>query len=145
MTAVGTIEGKVWGTTQLLFRTSNVELHRIVARAGGYCSRHTHRSKFNFFYVERGRLQIETCKAGLDDQVELGAGQFTTVAPGVPHRFRALEETVALELYWVELDPNDIQRSDHGGMQAALPAAGILHHLQLASSDTAKVRGRPAA
>jgi hypothetical protein len=40
-----------------------------------------------------------------------------TVPPGDFHRFEALEDTQALEIYWVDLKENDIVREDHGGLK----------------------------
>ena len=39
----------------------------------------------------------------------------TVAKPGTYHRFKALEDTICYEIYWVELDPSDIERDDVGG------------------------------
>ena len=45
-------------------------------------------------------------------------GMFSDVPPGVEHRFEALKNTKALEVYWTnDLDPGDIVRKDTGGMK----------------------------
>ena len=109
--------GKVWGSTQRLFARSNIEIHRIEVRAEAHCSKHCHKSKYNAFYVERGKLRISVWKNEYDlvDQTVLGPGEYTEVEPGEYHDFHAVEETVAYEIYWTQLDPKDIERENVGG------------------------------
>lgn len=108
--------GKVWGQTQLLEANGVLEFHRIQAQAGGVCSKHKHRYKWNGFYVESGALLIRVWKNNYDlvDEVVLRNGEYTKVPPGEYHQFEALEDTVAFELYWAEFDHNDIERQDVG-------------------------------
>ena len=114
-----TKQGKIWGETRLVFRNANAEVHLITAKQGGYCSKHRHIAKFNQFHVLRGRLAVETWKREYDlcDVTELGPGDTTTCAPGEYHRFRTLEDTDALEVYWVELRADDIERDNVGGTE----------------------------
>jgi quercetin dioxygenase-like cupin family protein len=111
----GSIQGKVWGTTQTVFSGNNVEVHRIFAKKGWHCSKHRHKGKYNLFYVESGRLRVITDRHGLTDTTEIGPSQTTVCAPGDYHRFEALEDSWVLEVYWVTLDPHDIERADSGG------------------------------
>lgn len=108
--------GKVWGKTNRLFEKQSVEVHHIHTKKGGYCSRHLHRHKQNMFYVLKGRLAVEVWKGNLVDTTILGPGEMTTVAAGDIHRFHSLEDSEALEIYWVDIDPLDIDRQDTGGM-----------------------------
>ena len=41
--------GKVWGVTELLEANGVLEFHRLEARAGGVCSKHKHKYKWNGF------------------------------------------------------------------------------------------------
>ena len=41
--------GKVWGQTELLEANGVLEFHRIEAKAGGVCSKHKHKFKWNGF------------------------------------------------------------------------------------------------
>lgn len=117
------IQGKVWGKTSQLFDKNNVEVHHCIIKAGGYCLKHMHKSKFNRFVVLKGEIQItiwkEYSKEILQDVSTLQAGDECTVPPGDFHKFLALEDTELLEIYWVELDKNDIIRLDHGGVDDA--------------------------
>jgi mannose-6-phosphate isomerase-like protein (cupin superfamily) len=49
------------------------------------------------------------------DVTILGPNQITDVPPGVEHRFEVLEESTAVEFYWVGLEVGDIIRTDEGG------------------------------
>jgi quercetin dioxygenase-like cupin family protein len=108
--------GKVWGGTELLEANGVLEFHRIEARAGGVCSKHKHKFKWNGFFVEHGKLIIRVWKNNYDlvDETILGPGDFTKVMPGEYHQFEALEDTVAFELYWAEFDHDDIERDTVG-------------------------------
>jgi mannose-6-phosphate isomerase-like protein (cupin superfamily) len=107
--------GKIWGETSLLFARNNVEVHRIKALAGGSSSKHRHAHKHNGFFVESGRLKVDVWKGyGIVDVTILGPGESTDIGPGEFHRFTAIEDAVAFEIYWVQLDPCDIEREGVG-------------------------------
>ena len=52
----------------------------------------------------------------LIDETIIGDLQMTVVPPNEYHMFEALEDTVAYEIYWVELNEKDIVRENCGGM-----------------------------
>lgn len=108
--------GKVWGTTELLFKHNGVEVHRIFIKKGFACSKHKHNMRSNAFYVEQGDLVIQVWKNDyrLIDSTRLLNGQRTGVPAGEYHSFFALKNTVALEWYWIENMNKDISRKDHG-------------------------------
>ncbi len=110
-------QGKIWGKTQEIFQNSNFELHRIEAKKGGFCSKHQHQHKFNAFYIEKGKLKITIYENDYDlvDETVISTGEMTIAKPGTYHRFEAIEDTICYEIYWVELNRNDIQREDVGG------------------------------
>lgn len=112
---IGTKSGKVWGWTKPIFCKNNVEIHHISAKKGWQCSLHEHVYKFNLFYVLSGRLRVRTTKDGLDDETVLGAGEMTAIKPGDRHQFEAITDCEVLEVYWVELNVNDIKRYSQGG------------------------------
>ena len=111
------IQGKVWGTTELIFKNPVLEFHRINVKAGYKCSLHKHEHKWNGFYVVSGTLEIHVQKNdyALTDVTVLKAGDFTTVKPGEYHEFICTADCHAFELYWPELLSTDIKRKDHGG------------------------------
>lgn len=117
------IQGKVWGRTSPLFNKNNVEVHIIEIRKGGFCSKHLHKTKFNKFVVCTGKLQVNIWKdygngTSMCDETILTGGEECVVPPGHYHQFIALEDTSALEIYWVELNEDDIIRDNMGGLDA---------------------------
>ena len=110
-------QGKIWGSTQSLFLNNNVEIHRIEAKQGGYCSKHKHEHKYNAFFVERGQLKITIWKNDYDlvDETIISDQQMSTVKPCEYHMFEAMEDTIAYEIYWTEISPEDIVRENCGG------------------------------
>lgn len=114
------IQGKTWGTTQCIFKTDTVEIWHINIKKGGYCSEHFHDYKWNRFFILHGNIKVkifrDESEDELIDETILGPGQATDVHPKLWHVFEALEDTEALEVYWVSLDPGDIQRRTHGGV-----------------------------
>lgn len=113
------VQGKIWGTTSLIFHRNNVEIHRITGIKDGYSSIHRHLFKANQFVVESGSIAIHAWKPyGLVDKTILSAGDTCTVQAGEWHKFVVLEpNTVVYEIYWTELNQHDIERKDHGGIK----------------------------
>ena len=65
-----------------------------------------------------GALKVIIYKQDSEDETVLTDGMFSDVPPGVDHRFEALEDTKALEVYWIDgLNPSDIVRKDSGGLK----------------------------
>lgn len=110
-------QGKIWGKTATIYSDHNIELNLIYAKRGGYCSKHQHMAKFNLFFVFSGMLKIDVWKNDYDlvDDTVIKRFESTVVKPRENHKFKALKNTWALELYWVKLCLNDIQREDVGG------------------------------
>lgn len=113
------VNGKVWGTSSKLFSRNNVEVHRISGLKGGKSSIHCHHSKKSFFFVESGSIAVHVEKTSYElvDRTVLFPEQSMTIQPKEFHWFEVLEdETVAYEIYWVEIDPDDIERRNCGSM-----------------------------
>ena len=118
-TLIGASQGKFWGSTRCLFVNESCEMHCFEANKDGYCSKHYHENKWNRFVVLSGRLKVIIFKDSGQDETILTAGMFSDVPPKVDHKFEALEDTTALEIYWTDgLDPSDIVRKDSGGMKS---------------------------
>ena len=113
------MQGKVWGCTEAIIKTHFFEAHRIITEEGGFCSKHRHDHKHNLFYVESGCLEVIVYNDnGTEDRTIINAGCQCAVPPGVWHRFSAIEDSIAYELYWIDtLDQNDIKREDVGGVR----------------------------
>ena len=113
------IAGKVWGSTELIEANGALEFHRIFTKKGGVCSKHKHEFKWNGCFVESGYLLIRVWQNDYDlvDETIVGPGEWTKVKPGVYHQFECIEDAVAFEVYWAELNNNDIVRETVGYSQ----------------------------
>lgn len=112
------IQGKIWGSTQLLLQTPLIEIHRLIIIPHSYCSQHLHQYKWNAFYVVSGQLEINVVKNDyeLTDITTLNPGDFTTVKPGELHWFSTLDQDCeVLEIYYPESLSSDIVRKTVGG------------------------------
>ena len=113
---IGPKQGKVWGHTQLVFAHNSTETHTIGGIAGHKCSRHSHKHKWNRFVVLHGKMIVRQYHDnGFVDETSLTKHQTTDVPPGVQHEFEVLEDCMAIEIYWVTLDAQDIERFSTGG------------------------------
>ena len=112
------LQGKVWGETTEFFRNALVSAHHITIKKGGFCSKHRHAHKYNLFYVISGKLRVQIWRDEQTvDETIVAAGQSTAVSPGFFHKFWALEETEAIEVYQVFLEDPDIERETEGGIK----------------------------
>ena len=112
--------GKVWGYTEQIHSNSLFEFHRIEVLAGGICSKHKHRYKWNGFFVESGELIVRVWKNDYDlvDSTVLKDGEWSVVKPGEFHQFEAIKPCVAFEIYWAEFNSDDIVRETKGLLQS---------------------------
>lgn len=111
-------DNKVWGTTHCLFDGASTQVYYLEAKKGGYSSRHHHLTKYNKFFVVSGSLKIIVFreKELTPEETILVEGQSVDVPPLLDHKFEALEDTRAIEVYWGDqLQKEDIVRKDEGG------------------------------
>jgi len=97
---------KNWGEVTEIFRNDSCSVSVLHINAGGECSYHFHRSKYNKFYVISGKITIWAHgfeKTLLTDAV-------LEIPPGTIHYFKALEESVVIETTFVKDDIEDIVR-----------------------------------
>lgn len=108
-------QGKEWGYSTEFFRNAMVSAYHLEIKKGGYCSEHTHKHKYNLFYVISGRLKITIWRENeVEDMTVLTAGQISAVPPGFYHKFEGLEDTECIEVYQVLLIEPDIERRTQG-------------------------------
>lgn len=107
----------MWGSTSEILQTPHLQIHLLEIEKGGYCSEHRHDHKTNHFVVLIGRLEILTWPAGSDrpDRTVLASDEQTEIPAGVWHQFRALDKTLALEIYAPTPIEEDIERRTAGG------------------------------
>lgn len=111
--------GKIWGYTQEIFNKNNVSINRIFIKKNTFCSKHYHEHKTNIFYVESGSILIEEWKKeyNLVDKTIINSNECCSVPPKTFHRFTGLEDSVVYEIYFVEINNEDIIREDTGGIK----------------------------
>lgn len=105
---------KIWGTRRRLLLTDTSEIDLLYLKKDSFCSTHCHDNKINRFVVISGKVQIQS-EYG---EVILKTNESFEVRPNLKHRFFALEDSVMIELAFVEsgeIDANDINRDSQGG------------------------------
>jgi len=105
---------KIWGLRLRLLLTDTSEIDLIQVKKDCFCSIHFHKNKVNKFYIIEGKLRIES-EYG---KILLEANDSFEIRPPIKHRFFAEEDTVAIELAYVEngkIDAKDIMRFKQGG------------------------------
>lgn len=117
-----TLTDKPWGKSHCVFNNGLFESHVIYVSKGGFCSQHYHEHKYNRFYVISGMLNVieylnkdDTTKV-LENTITLEAMDFYDIKPGVLHKFHAITDVVACEIYWPFHSNEDIIRKTTGGI-----------------------------
>ena len=105
---------KIWGIRRRLLLTATSEIDLVHVEKDCFCSKHFHDYKINRFVVISGKVQIQSEYGN----VILTAKESFEVRPSLIHRFFALEDTVMIELAFVEvgnINADDITRIKQGG------------------------------
>jgi mannose-6-phosphate isomerase-like protein (cupin superfamily) len=103
---------KTWGERWLLFRNDLCEVSFLDLNENQRCSWHSHRSKFNLFFVTSGEIEIKTD----DGRARVHSREIFTTRPGEMHEFRTpAGPAKIIEVMYVRYDPEDIDREDIGG------------------------------
>jgi hypothetical protein len=101
--------------------------------------------------IIKANIKISEWKSLSDEQAELiedttilTDGMSHSVAPNDVHMFEALEDTHALEIYWSELESEDIERLTHGGIRESdtVPEKGDQRIQSPASQGAGHICGR---
>lgn len=114
------IHHKVWGWTQHIFLSDEVEICRAHIIEGGYCSKHYHKNKTNRFHVLNGVLEIIVYRNGQEEHMTMTTGMTLDIQPKVQHKMVCHEECDFIEIYWSDNDKlrfDDIIREDEGGVK----------------------------
>ena len=105
---------KVWGTRRRLLLTDSSEIDLVYVKKDTFCSTHSHSKKINKFTVIKGKIRIDSEYGN----IILRPNESFEVRPPLKHRFFALEDTIMIELAYVEngkIDADDIDRESQGG------------------------------
>jgi mannose-6-phosphate isomerase-like protein (cupin superfamily) len=117
-------EKKIWGKTALVAKRPGFTVHHLAVVPRSYCSIHLHEHRFNGFFIIQGQMTIREFLApdriseeSTHHVIELKAGDYYEVAPGVCHQFRSEEGCEALEIYFPpDVREDDIRRFSVGGL-----------------------------
>lgn len=109
------INGKIWGENILVFKNNSIQVNQIFIKKGGRCSKHMHNHKNNIFFIQSGSLLVEQwVSESMVDSTILGPKNMIEIPSQTYHRFTALEDTSAIEVYYLNIDIDDILREDTG-------------------------------
>jgi mannose-6-phosphate isomerase len=96
---------KPWGYEIIYAMTDRYCGKVLFIRKGEQLSLQFHRRKDEVIYVHEGRIELEVGEPGrTPDNEVVGPGHAFRFAPGTVHRWRALEDTVVLEVSTPDLD-----------------------------------------
>lgn len=110
-------EGKIWGENLLIFKNDVVQINQVYIKKGGRCSKHKHNHKNNIFFIQKGKLFVEQWRANdIVDETILVDRDMLDIDSQIYHRFTALEDTQAIEIYYLNIDIQDIDREDCGSI-----------------------------
>lgn len=103
---------KPWGFTQLIFDNNTIHIYLANINKNQYCSKHYHKYKNNFFFLQSGSLIIRTWGDQDDDPVDhiLNPKESIEIKAGIWHQFIAKEDSILIEIYSINLDHEDIIR-----------------------------------
>lgn len=113
-------EEKLWGRNHIIHLDNSFQICHIHIAKGGYCSNHFHEHKWNQFYIISGKLMVSCYNRDgtIKSTTMVRPMECIKIPPGLNHKFEAIEETEALEIYWSELSEHDIVRTDIGGIKS---------------------------
>jgi len=116
---------KVWGVVYHVFNSDQAAVSYLQLNPGFRCSKHKHNFRVNQFNVISGKVSIESWhyhNGSVSERREqfLGPGDSCVVESGIYHRFRVLEPSEMIEVYWPQkpgwtVSETDIVRLDEVG------------------------------
>lgn len=96
---------KPWGHEIVFALTDRYCGKVLFIRQGEQLSLQFHRRKDEVIYVHEGRIELEVGEPGRTPDVEVvGPGRAFRFTPGTVHRWRALEDTLVLEVSTPDVD-----------------------------------------
>jgi mannose-6-phosphate isomerase len=97
---------KPWGYELIWAHSDRYCGKLLFVRAGEQLSLQFHNEKDETIFVQEGRIEIEISEPGvrIPESEVVSAGAAFRIRPGMIHRWRALEDSVVLEVSTPELD-----------------------------------------
>lgn len=106
---------KIWGIKQSILSDEHNEIDLLQLRKNSFCSVHHHKYKINRFILISGKVDIITEFA----TKSLIINESFEVCPPLIHKFKALADSVMIEIAYTNntpIDSNDISRTVEGGL-----------------------------
>ena len=114
---------KVWGHEEWIANNAQYCGKKMVFKGGFQCSWHHHKIKDETFYLQSGRLVLETEENGRYDQRIMLPGDVAHVTPLIWHRLSAIDNTELFEFSTFHMEEDSYRRTESG--KADFPAMGI--------------------
>jgi len=112
---------KVWGKEIWMVNTDLYCGKKLILMKGKRCSLHYHINKIETFYIDSGKVLMETRPQRIE-QV-MCSGDVIQISPHVEHRFGGLEDSVIIEIstHHEDSDSYRIEGELSGDMPDGLP------------------------
>lgn len=123
---------KDWGRSVTVFKTAYVEVILLYINKNHESSIHHHQHKNSIFRVISGTVEFycgdPRRPTSINPQKLNDHAETINVPKGIPHGFRALDDSVVLEIYYMDgIDPHDIITdgtiSDHNKQKSSCYSA----------------------
>lgn len=115
---------KAWGHEEWIVNNAKYCGKKMVFKSCHQCSMHHHKIKEETFYIQAGRIVLETETNGLYNMRLMTPGDVAHIKPLVWHRMTALENAEVFEFSTFHMEEDSYRRTESG--KADLIAMGIV-------------------
>ena len=115
---------KAWGHEEWIANNAKYCGKKMVFNGGFQCSWHHHKIKDETFYVQSGRIVLETEINGVYEKRIMMPGDVSHVSPFEWHRLSAIDNTELFEFSTFHMEEDSYRRTESG--KADFAAMGIV-------------------
>ena len=108
------ISEKVWGHEEWIVNKPAYCGKKLIFNAGYQCSMHHHKVKDETFYIQSGKVVLESDYKGRQESRILTAGDTAYIPQGMWHRITALETAEVFEFSTFHMEEDSYRRTDSG-------------------------------
>lgn len=105
---------KVWGHEEWIINIPEYCGKKLVFKAGYQCSMHHHKIKTETFYVQEGRVVLETEFQGIPETRILTPGDVAHITVGTWHRLSAITPSQVFEFSTFHREDDSYRRTESG-------------------------------
>jgi quercetin dioxygenase-like cupin family protein len=117
------VADKEWGHEEWIANTAAYCGKKLVFKKGYQCSMHHHKIKDETFYIQSGKVLLETDFNGQTMSRIMTAGDTAHIVPGMWHRLTAVADTEVIEFSTFHMEEDSYRRTTSGKVD--LKAMGI--------------------